>query len=105
LQKLYAIYAPCEEYNPALFDNELIDAYLENAGRLLLQSTNMKYITLQNTQKKGKMNEMPLAGYAGEQVYSGYFREYMALLRFMAEINVGNETVYGMGKYEVENRK
>jgi CRISPR/Cas system endoribonuclease Cas6 (RAMP superfamily) len=46
---------------------------------------------------------MPLSGYVGEQVYSGYFREYLALLQFMAEINVGNETVYGMGKYEVEN--
>jgi hypothetical protein len=105
LQKLYAIYTPEEEYDPALFDNELIEAYLENAGRFLLQSVNMKYLTLQNTQKKEKINDMPLAGYAGEQVYSGYFRKYAALLRFMAEVGVGNETVYGMGRYEVEIMK
>ncbi|MDR2680385.1 MAG: CRISPR system precrRNA processing endoribonuclease RAMP protein Cas6 [Tannerella sp.] len=102
LQKLYTIYISDEEYYPALYDSELIETYLENAGHLLLQSTNMQYITLKNTQKKGKVNDMPLAGYVGEQVYSGYFRKYPALLQFMAEMGVGNETVYGMGKYEVK---
>jgi hypothetical protein len=58
-------------------------------------------VTLQNTQKKEKVNEMPLAGYVGEQIYGGYFREYVSLLRFMAELGVGNEVVYGMGKYEI----
>jgi hypothetical protein len=103
LQKLYAVYMSGDEYNPATFDSELIDACLEQAGYPLLQSVNMQYITLQNTQKKGKINEMPLAGYVGEQVYSGYFRKYLALLRFMEKTGAGNETVYGMGKYEVAN--
>ena len=102
LQKLYAVYMTNEEYNSALFESELMETYLEKAGYPLLQSANMRYVTLQNTQKKGKVNDMPLAGYVGEQVYSGYFRKYVALLRFMSEIGVGNETVYGMGKYEVE---
>jgi 23S rRNA maturation mini-RNase III len=62
----------------------------------------MQYVTLQNTQKKEKVNDMPLAGYVGEQVYSGYFRKYPALLQFMAEVGVGNETVYGLGKYETK---
>jgi hypothetical protein len=101
LQKLYAIYMSDEEYNPALYDSEVTETYLENAGHLLLQSTNIQYVTLQNTQKKEKINDMPLAGYVGEQVYSGYFRKYLALLQFMSEIGVGNETVYGMGKYDV----
>jgi hypothetical protein len=104
LQKLYAVYMPDEEYNPALFDAEWIENYLENAGHLLLQSTNIQYIMLQNTLKKGKVNDMPLAGYVGEQIYSGYFRKYMALSQFMAEIGVGNETVYELGRYEVENK-
>lgn len=105
LQKLYAVYMRDEEYNPALFDSKLTDTYPEKAGHLLLQSTNMQYVALQNTQKKGKINDMPLAGYVGEQVYSGCFREYAALLRFMAEVGVGNETVYGMGRYEVEEEE
>jgi hypothetical protein len=104
LQKLYAVYMPDEAYNPALFDSEQMETYLEKAGHPLLQSANLQYVTLQNTLKKGKINDMPLAGYVGEQVYSGYFREYIALLRFMAELSVGNETVYGMGRYEVERK-
>jgi hypothetical protein len=105
LQKLYAIYMSNNEHNPALFDNELIAMYLEEAGYPLLQSANIQYISLQNTQKKGKINEMPLAGYVGEQVYSGYFRKYLALLRFMTGISVGNETVYGMGKFYVNGEE
>jgi hypothetical protein len=102
LQKLYAVYMSTDEYNPALFDEEWIDDFLIKAGRLSLQSVNMQYITLQNTQKKEKTNDMPLSGYIGEQVYAGYFREYVALLRFMEGLHVGNEAVYGMGKYKVE---
>jgi hypothetical protein len=91
-----------DEYNPALFDEELIDDFLIKAGHILLRSVNMQYVTLQNTQKKEKTNDMPLSGYVGEQVYAGYFREYLALLRFMEGLHVGNETVYGMGMYKVE---
>jgi hypothetical protein len=67
----------------------------------LLQSANIRYLALQNTQKKEKVNEMPLAGYIGEEIYAGYFGEYVSLLRFMEALGVGNETVYGMGRYEI----
>jgi hypothetical protein len=30
-------------------------------------------------------------------------KKYLPLLRFMEELGVGNETVYGMGRYEIEN--
>jgi hypothetical protein len=50
-----------DEYNPALFDEELIDEYLAKSGRLLLQSVSMQYVTLQNTQKKEKTHDMPLS--------------------------------------------
>jgi hypothetical protein len=100
LQKLYAMYMD-EECNPASFDETLMFEYLEKAGQLLLQSTNLNYLSLQNSLTKEKINE-PLSGYVGEQTYSGYFREYLALLQFMKDINIGDETVYGMGQYEVE---
>ncbi|MDR1584365.1 MAG: CRISPR system precrRNA processing endoribonuclease RAMP protein Cas6, partial [Prevotellaceae bacterium] len=104
LQKLYAIYCNLTMSAPIIFEEILMDTYLETAGHPLLVSSNIQYITLKNTQKKEKVNDMPLAGYIGEQIYSGYFRKYMALLRFMAEIGVGHETVYGLGKYEVERK-
>jgi len=75
---------------------------LEKAGQPLLKSAAIQHINLQNTQKKGMKNEMPLAGYVGEQKYTGHFSEYLPLLKFMEKLGVGNETVYGMGRYEVE---
>jgi hypothetical protein len=104
LQKLYALYN-LTMGAPAIFEEILRETYLEKAGRILLISANIQYIELQNTQKKEKVNEMPLAGYVGEQCYSGKIEMYLPLLRFTAGIGVGTETVYGMGKYKIENMK
>jgi hypothetical protein len=86
---------------PAIFEEILRETYLEEASRVLLVSANIQYITLQNVQKKEKVNEMPLAGYVGEQCYRGKTGIYLPLLRFMAEIGAGNETVYGLGMYQL----
>jgi hypothetical protein len=86
---------------PAAFEEILRETYLEEACRILLLSANIQYITLQNTPKKEKVNEMPLAGYVGEQCYSGKIKIYLPLLRFMADVGVGNETVYGLGMYKL----
>jgi len=102
LQKLHTLYVEPSACSPLLFDETLMETFLEKAGRPLLKSANIQYINLPNTQKKGIKNEMPLAGYIGEQTYSGNFQQYLPLLKFMAELGVGNETVYGMGRYEVE---
>ena len=104
LQKLYALYIETATCSPSLFEETGMESYLEKAGRPQLQSANIQHISLPNTQKKGMKNEMPLAGYIGEQKYAGNFRPYLPLLKFMAELGVGNETVYGMGRYEVEEQ-
>jgi hypothetical protein len=101
LQKLHAIYVEPEKFVPEFFDETLRETFLEKAGYPGLQSADIQYVTLQNTQKKERVNEMPLAGYVGEEIYLGYFGEYIPLLRFMSELGVGNETVYGMGRYEI----
>lgn len=103
MQKLYAVYVEPTTYTPPLFEETVTETYLEKAGYPLLQSADIRYVSLQNTQKKEKKNEMPLSGYVGEQVYSGYFQKYLPLLKFMEGLGVGNETVYGMGRYEIEN--
>jgi hypothetical protein len=102
MQKLYAIYAGPDKYESVLFNEEAVETYLKKAGYPLLKSANIQYVTLRNTQKKGKLNEMPLSGYVGEQVYIGNCREYLPLLKFMSELGVGNEVVYGMGRYEID---
>jgi len=105
LQKIYALYINPTDYSPSLFEETALDTFLEKAGLPLLQSANIQHISLQNTKKKGMKNEMPLSGYLGEQKYTGYFQQYLPLLKFMEELGVGNETVYGMGRYEVEEEK
>ena len=102
LQKLHALYIEPTDNSTMLTEEPILESFFENAGRPLLQSANIQYINLPNTQKKGMKNEMPLAGYIGEQQYSSLFQQYLPLLRFMAELGVGNETVYGLGRYEVE---
>jgi len=104
LQKLYALYVEPADNSSSLFEEALVETYLEKAGHLQLLSANIQHINLPNTQKKGARNEMPLAGYVGDQKYVGDFRQYLPLLKFMAELGVGNETVYGMGRYEVEEQ-
>jgi len=104
MQKIHALYIESSACSPSLFEEAILENYLEDAGRQLLKSANIHYVSLANTQKKGAKNEMPLAGYTGEQKYVGYFNQYLPLLRFMAELGVGNEVVYGMGRYELEEQ-
>ena len=101
MQKLYALYVAPTNCSPSPFEEELIEAYLEKAGLPLLKAASIEYKSLPVTQKKEKKNEMPLSGYIGEQTYTGYFDRYLPLLKFMTELGVGNDTVYGLGRYEV----
>ena len=102
VQKLYALYENPSEKDASLFDETCLENYLEKAGHPLLKSANIQHISLPNSQKKGMKNELPLAGYIGEQTYEGYFQQYVPLLKFMSVLGVGNETVYGMGKFEAK---
>jgi hypothetical protein len=102
MQKLYALYTDPTDCSPSLYNEALLDAYLENAGRPLLKTANIQHISLPNTQKKETKNDIPLDGYIGEQTYVGSFEDYLPLLHFMEIVGVGNETVYGMGQYIVE---
>ncbi|MCL2650331.1 MAG: CRISPR system precrRNA processing endoribonuclease RAMP protein Cas6 [Candidatus Azobacteroides sp.] len=104
LQKLSALYVEPAACSSLPFEEMQIESCLENAGRPLLQSANIQYVSLPNTQKKEMKNEMPLAGYVGEQKYVGHFQDYLPLLQFMEKLGVGNETVYGMGRYEVKEK-
>ena len=105
IQKLYALYENPSEKTNTYFDETTLESYLENATQALLKSANIQHISLQNTQKKGMKNEMPLSGYTGKQSYYGNLRRYLPLLRFSAELGVGNETVYGMGRFEIVEQR
>lgn len=101
LQKLDALYAEPSGDSSAHPDETAMEACLEKAGQPLLKAAGIRHVILPNTRKKEKKNEMPLAGYIGEQTYAGYFESYLPLLQFMSVIGVGNDTVYGMGRFAV----
>ena len=84
---------------------DCIEEYIEHATNLTLKSVEIQHITLQNTLKKETENKMPLQGYIGRQVYEGYFNRFFPMLKFMEEIGVGHEVVYGLGRYKVEVRE
>jgi len=84
---------------------DCIEEHIEHATNLTLKSVEMRHITLQNTPKKETENKMPLQGHIGRQVYEGYFNRFLPMLKFMEEIGVGHEVVYGLGRYKVEVRE
>jgi hypothetical protein len=102
--KLTILYVHPDEPDIAQALMENIEEFIDYATRLTLLSANIQKVVLKNTLKKEQENRMPLHGYTGTQVYEGYFNRFLPVLRFMEELGVGNETVYGMGRYKVEFR-
>ena len=102
LEKLCFLFDFPEDGEKAVKLRETVETYLEKAGSPVLYTANIQYIQLKNTLKKEKINDKPLAGYVGELVFEGYFNKYLPLLKFMEELGVGNDLVYGLGRYKVE---
>ena len=102
LEKLCSLYVFPEEGEKAVKLRETVETYLENAGLPTLYSADIQHIQLKNTLKKEQINNKPLTGYIGKLVFEGYFNKYLPLLKFMEELGVGNDLVYGLGKYSVE---
>jgi hypothetical protein len=100
--KLTILYAHPNEPDVAkeLMDN--IEELVDDATNLSLISADIQKVTLQNTLKKETENKMPLSGYVSIQRYEGYFNRFLSALRFMEALGVGNEVVYGLGRYKVE---
>ncbi len=86
--------------------DELSLAYFEDwinyATHASLVLVDMYKTTLKNTSKKESANKMPLSGYIGKQIYEGYFNQFLPMLKFMEALGVGNETVYGLGRYLIK---
>jgi hypothetical protein len=79
-----------------------VEDYIDYATKLSLVAADIQKVRLKNTLKKETENKMPLSGYIGKQRYEGYFNRFLPLLKFMEALGVGNEVVYGMGRYKVE---
>jgi hypothetical protein len=100
--KLTILYVPPNDFEAAKTLMDTMEEWIDFSTNLSLISADIQKVTLQNTPKKEKDNTMPLSGYVGMQRYEGYFNRFLPALRFMEALGVGNEVVYGLGRYKVE---
>ena len=101
MAKLTILYMYPRDFEPGDEIMKCIDEYIEFATNMRITSAEIKYINLTNTPKKESENRMPLQGYVGRQVYAGFFNRYLPMLKFMEELGVGHELVYGLGRIKV----
>lgn len=78
------------------------EQYLFEASQASLLRCDIRKTIVKNTQKKEYRNKMQLIGYVGQLIFEGKLGKYYSLLKFMEGLGVGHETVYGLGRFEVE---
>ena len=101
MTKLALIYTCPEKTEVDDCSEKALNSWIDYATNPSLIAIDMQKLKLKNTLKKEGKNKMPLSGYVGKQTYEGYFNRYLPMLKFMEALGVGNETVYGMGRYRV----
>lgn len=79
-----------------------IDAYLEATASALLLRADIRRVSMHGSKRNDDKGRITLSGYVGELTFGGDFSKYIALLLFMQDLGLGNDTVYGLGHYRVE---
>jgi len=102
MAKLTFLYSCPEKISSEYISDKSLNSWIDYATNASLIVVDMQRLKLKNTLKKEGINNMPLSGYVGRQQYEGYFNRYLPMLKFMEALGVGNETVYGMGRYRVK---
>lgn len=99
LAALYACPNNFELYQQAL---ESVDSYITQAASVLLTRADIRWVNMRGPGRNNGRPPVSLSGYVGEMIFLGDFNAYMPLLSFMQMIGVGNDTVYGLGGYQIE---
>lgn len=102
LLKLFALYQFPEDHAIVKSIQESLEEYIEKAVIPVLCRSDIEFITIKSTPRKDRNDRILFSGYVGELVFSGNYNYYLPLLRFMQDLGVGDNVVYGMGRYEVE---
>ena len=86
-----------------LWTDEQVDEWCMEARSAQLEKCSLRRIVLQGPPRQSSARPIYFKGYIGHAVYSGVDARYLPLLQIGMETNVGNDTVYGMGQYNVMN--
>lgn len=100
--KLTALYACPQEKEAALQAEKEIEAFADGAASAWLEQAEVRWVSMRGPKRDDGRFPVVVAGYTGELVFTGDFREYVPLLSFMQFLGVGNDTVYGAGTYRLE---
>lgn len=102
LVKLNALY--CEkDYDLFKAENMSdLEKWIQSAANPILDSVNIRKISVVSTPKKENDSIMKFHGYVGEMSYYGDFSEFIPLLLFARGLNVGNDVTYGLGEYRIK---
>jgi len=102
LVKLNILYAIPEdiEYCQTI-ENEL-DKLINNATNAVLDHAEINRVKLVSTRRENDANRITFAGYVGNLRFSGSYKPYLPILKFMENLGIGHDLVYGLGKFKVE---
>ncbi len=108
----YLIYSLTKRINRLqyLYQNETIwtedemEEWCKEARDAQIEECSFKRIILKGTPRKDHSKPIFYSGYIGHMVLSGINKKYMSLLLLGTYLNAGNNTVYGLGQYEILTR-
>lgn len=84
-----------------LWSDEQVDEWCLQAREAQLEECALRRIVLEGPPRQTSERPIYFKGYVGHAVYSGVDDKYLPLLWQGTETNVGNDTVYGMGQYQL----
>ncbi len=82
--------------------DEEIDLWCEKARKAQVEECTMRRLFMSGTPKKDTARPIYFSGYVGSLTISNVDRQYLQLLHLGQYMNVGNDAVYGLGQYEIE---
>ena len=101
LLKLSVLYCNNGDYPDARESVRQIDEWIAQATNPELTAVILQSVTWMGPPRKENRARMIFTGYTGTMSYTGDFRKYLPLLLFAEGLGVGNDTVYGLGKYRI----
>lgn len=99
LTALYMIPEAGKQYSEVLGE---MDCFLKEATAALLMKANIRWVRIPGPPRDSERVPMLFSGYVGELIFVGNFCQYVPLLIFMQMLGNGNDTVYGLGHYQVD---
>lgn len=101
LFKLSVLYGGDGTYPDAQESMRQIDDWVAGATTPELAAAALRLVTLTGPPRKENRARMTFSGYTGSLSYTGNAGKYLPALLFAGQLGVGNDTVYGLGKYHI----